>query len=65
MVNMLMIIIVGRPPDNIFLMEYKNSGALVHQRTIPTERPLLVGEVSANKVSEKLLNINQRQQFTK
>jgi hypothetical protein len=26
----------------------KNSGALVHQRTIPTERPPLVGEVNAN-----------------
>jgi hypothetical protein len=26
----------------------KNSGALVRQRTIPTERPSLVGEVSAN-----------------
>jgi hypothetical protein len=26
----------------------KNSGALVRQRTIPTERPPLVGEVSAN-----------------
>jgi hypothetical protein len=25
-----------------------NSGASVHQRTIPTERPPLVGEVSAN-----------------
>jgi hypothetical protein len=25
-----------------------NSGALVRQRTIPTERPPLVGEVSAN-----------------
>jgi hypothetical protein len=25
-----------------------NSGGLVRQRTIPTERPLLVGEVSAN-----------------
>jgi hypothetical protein len=26
----------------------KNSGALVRQRTIPTERPPLVGEVTAN-----------------
>jgi hypothetical protein len=26
----------------------KNSGALVRQRSIPTERPPLVGEVSAN-----------------
>jgi hypothetical protein len=26
----------------------KKSGALVHQRSIPTERPPLVGEVSAN-----------------
>jgi hypothetical protein len=26
----------------------KNSGASVHQRTIPTERPPLVGEVRAN-----------------
>jgi hypothetical protein len=26
----------------------KNSVALVRERTIPTERPLLVGEVSAN-----------------
>jgi hypothetical protein len=26
----------------------KNSGALVRQRTIPSERPPLVGEVSAN-----------------
>jgi hypothetical protein len=26
----------------------KNSGALVRKRTIPTERPPLVGEVSAN-----------------
>jgi hypothetical protein len=25
-----------------------NSGALVRQRTIPTERPPLVGELSAN-----------------
>jgi hypothetical protein len=29
--------------------DYKtNSGALVRQRTIPTERPPLVGEASAN-----------------
>jgi hypothetical protein len=27
----------------------KNSGALVRQRTIPTERPPLVGEISARK----------------
>jgi hypothetical protein len=26
----------------------ENSGALVRQRTIPTERPPLIGEVSAN-----------------
>jgi hypothetical protein len=28
--------------------EYNNSVALVRERTIPTERPPLVGEVSAN-----------------
>jgi hypothetical protein len=31
--------------------QIKNSVALVHQRTIPTKRPLLVGEVSANFLS--------------
>jgi hypothetical protein len=30
------------------ILQTKNSGALVHQRTIPTERPPLVDEVSAN-----------------
>jgi hypothetical protein len=36
--------------DQQKLYEYKetNAGALVRQRTIPTERPPLVGEVSAN-----------------
>jgi hypothetical protein len=39
---------------NIYLVTFevfstkKNSGALVRKRTIPTERPPLVGEVSAN-----------------
>jgi hypothetical protein len=28
--------------------DYKNSGASVRQRTIPTEWPPLIGEVSAN-----------------
>jgi hypothetical protein len=34
---------------NIYIYKTKklNSGALVRQRTIPTEQPLLVGEVSA------------------
>jgi hypothetical protein len=33
----------------VALISYNfNSGASVHQRTIPTERPSLVGEVSAN-----------------
>jgi hypothetical protein len=31
-----------------------NSGALVRQRTIPTERPPLVGEVSANFSGERV-----------
>jgi hypothetical protein len=31
-----------------FLTATKNSVAFVRERTIPTERPLLVGEVSAN-----------------
>ena len=30
------------------LIKKKNSAALVRERTIPTERPLPVGEVSAN-----------------
>jgi hypothetical protein len=33
---------------NAFLTLALNSGAVVRQRTIPTERPPLVGEVSAN-----------------
>jgi hypothetical protein len=35
---------------NAFILgkKQKNSGALVRQRTIPTERPPLFGEVSAN-----------------
>jgi hypothetical protein len=32
----------------------KNSVALVRQRTIPTERPPLVGEVSANFKAQKI-----------
>jgi hypothetical protein len=32
-----------------------NSGALVHRRTIPTERPPLVGEVTANFNGQKVL----------
>jgi hypothetical protein len=33
----------------LFIPSYlKETGALVRQRTIPTERPSLVGEVSAN-----------------
>jgi hypothetical protein len=32
----------------VYFFNKKISGALVHQRTIPTERPPLVGEVSAN-----------------
>jgi hypothetical protein len=39
-----------RPRSNMQELIYKetNSVALVRKRTIPTERPLLVGEVSAN-----------------
>jgi hypothetical protein len=37
------------PTDEIMMLHLNlNSGALVRQRTIPTERPSLVGEVSAN-----------------
>jgi hypothetical protein len=35
-------------PTEIPCKQKANSGALVRQRTIPTERPPLVGEVSAN-----------------
>jgi hypothetical protein len=34
--------------SGVMKLNKKNSGALVRQRTIPTERPLLVGEISAN-----------------
>jgi hypothetical protein len=43
----------GKPEEKKSLGEHryrgrKNSDALVRQRTIPTEQPPLVGEVSAN-----------------
>ena len=34
--------------ENPYLVKKKNSVALVRERTIPTERPPPVGEVSAN-----------------
>jgi hypothetical protein len=36
------------PYSSWFLKKKLNSVALVRERTIPTERPALVGEVSAN-----------------
>jgi hypothetical protein len=38
--------VIGRAPR--ILTKLTNSVALVRERTIPTELPLLVGEVSAN-----------------
>jgi hypothetical protein len=35
-------------------IQQTNAGALVRQRTIPTERPPLVGEVSANFCKKKV-----------
>jgi hypothetical protein len=32
----------------LVILTKTNSGALVRQQTIPTERPTLVGEISAN-----------------
>jgi hypothetical protein len=34
--------------SNALQIHKKNSGALIRQRTIPTERPPLVSEISAN-----------------
>jgi hypothetical protein len=41
-------------------LKYKNSGALVRLRTIPPERPPLVGEVSANFSVVGAMNPNGR-----
>jgi hypothetical protein len=40
--------ILSQSTCKIFLFKHKNSGVLVRQRTIRTERPPLVDEVSAN-----------------
>jgi hypothetical protein len=40
--------LLGESIDTIKKMKTKNFVALVRKRTIPTERPPLVGEVSAN-----------------
>jgi hypothetical protein len=37
-----------RSPNTVLDGMHENSGAIVRQQTIPTERPPLVGEVSAN-----------------
>jgi hypothetical protein len=37
-----------------------NSMALVRKRTIPTERPPLVGEVSANVFADRVVSRGQR-----
>jgi hypothetical protein len=39
---------ITKPPTLIVIKFKENSVALVIERTIPTERPPLVGEVSAN-----------------
>jgi hypothetical protein len=41
-----MCVFCGHTGTNTFMA--KNSGAFIRQRTIPTERPPLVGEVSSN-----------------
>jgi hypothetical protein len=40
--------IVSSLNDSLDFYRQTNSGALIRQRTIPSERPPLVGEVSAN-----------------
>jgi hypothetical protein len=50
-------------PSNLKLKKRKlNSVAVVHKQTIPTERPPLVGEVSANLCGWRVLR-GQRNEF--